>query len=205
MGKVYVGAIDCSFNFCGCALLRRTKRNAPLVIETTRLIKNPATSKKSSLMDLDRACILYSGVKSFMDRLMACPGAARAFAFEVPGGSQSQRAAACLGMAKGVIASVLSQQLFEDIPEYYWMRVPVMPSEVHKKATGRLKATKEEIMNYVLQRYPRQIMISNKKYAVYHSVPGEASLVERYTKSDFEHIADAIVIAEIAYDKMEVK
>ena len=127
----------------------------------------------------------------------------KVFAFEVPGGSQSQRAAACLGMAKGVIASILAQQLFEDITPGSWMRAPVMPNDVHKRVTGKTKATKEDVMNYVLENYSNQITFMNKKYGVYHHVENDASVVIRYTKGQFEHIADAIVIAECGFKQLE--
>ena len=202
MAKVYVGAIDCSFNFCGCAILRYERAGAKPRIEITRLIKNPPLKKSGSLMDIDRACILYSGVKSFMNELMD-KGGNKVFAFEVPTGSQSQRAAACLGMAKGVIASVLSQQMFEDIAAGSWMRAPIMPSEVHKVVTGKLKATKEEVMDYVTKLYPDQIKQTDKKFAVYNHFPNDASTVDRYNKGEFEHIADALVLAELGYRRLK--
>jgi len=135
---------------------------------------------------------------------MSKPGI-KILAFEVPAGSQSQRAATCLGMAKGVIASVLAQQAFEkDIVPGSWMQVPVMPSQVHKTVTGNLKATKTEVMEYVTKLYPNQIIYSNKKFAIYNYIPNSTAIVARYNKGEFEHIADALVIAEIGYKQLKV-
>jgi Holliday junction resolvasome RuvABC endonuclease subunit len=160
--------------------------------------------KKGSLIDIDRASILYSGLKSFVDLVMKKSGQ-KIFAFEVPGGSQSQRAAVCLGMAKGIIASVLCQEAFENRNEGSWMKAPVMPSEVHKKVTGKVKASKDDIMSYVVSNYPEQIKFENKRFAISNYFRDGSSTIDRYTKGDFEHVADAIVIGEIAFDKWRNK
>jgi len=129
----------------------------------------------------------------------------RILAYEVPGGSQSQRAAACLGMAKGVIASVISQIGFEDIPQGMWSQVGIMPSEVHKRVTGKLKATKDEVIDYVLKKYPNQIRFVNRKYVVFEKPEYKSTMpkMATYTKGEFEHIADAIVIGELAFESEE--
>jgi YbbR domain-containing protein len=84
-----------------------------------------------------------------------------------------------------------------------WMRVSLMPSEVHKKVTGKIKATKEEIIEYVLKKYPTNIYFDKKKYWV-HQIHGETPVtLEGYTKGQFEHIADAIVMAEIGLERID--
>lgn len=138
----------------------------------------------------------------FMNTLMNRSGI-KIFAFEVPGGSQSQRAAACLGMAKGVIASVLSQQMFENIDAGSWMRAPVTPTEVHKQVTGKAKATKNEVMDYVVKNYSNQIGTNNKKFIINCSRVQEAGILNIYNKGEFEHIADAVVIAELGLKRLK--
>lgn len=104
------------------------------------------------------------------------------WAFEIPIGSQSARAARLLGMATGVIAGTI-----QEIKRYYMeygvgsiqIRT-VKPSEVKAKV-GNKKATKHDIMKYVNDN---------------HNNIGAS-----YPNYKFEHIADAIVIGEIALQK----
>lgn len=204
MDKIHVGAIDCSFNYCGCAILNRTPKGEKY-ITTTRIIENPKLENKktsASLVDLDRCSVLHSGVARFVEDLMYKVGI-KVLAFEVPGGSQSQRAAACLGMAKGVLGSILSVYGMRNYLLGSWMRAPVMPSEVHKRVTGTLKATKEEIMEYVLKNYPTDIRFDKKKYWVHQLHEDAPVTLEGYTKGQFEHIADAIVMAEIGFERIK--
>jgi len=156
----------------------------------------------ASLADLDRCSILHSGAARFVEDLMDRNGI-KILAFEVPGGSQSQRAAACLGMAKGVIGSILSIYGMRNYTPGSWAREPIMPSQVHKRVTGTLKATKEEIMEYVLKNYPKDMYFDKRKYWI-HQIKEDAPVVlEGYTKGQFEHIADAIVMAEIAFERIK--
>jgi Holliday junction resolvasome RuvABC endonuclease subunit len=171
-------------------------------ITATRIIENfPAKGKSKgsqSLADINRSSILYSSVKCFIDELMHLEGT-KVLAFEVPCGSQSQRAAACLGMAKGVLGSVLSIASTRDYEPGSWMRASIMPSEVHKRVTGKIKADKEQIMQYVLDKYSSIIKKIEKRFIVYLC----DKPIERYTKGQFEHIADAIVLAEIGFERLE--
>lgn len=192
MGKIYSGAIDCSFNYCGCAVL--CKDGKKINIETTRIIENPPlkfSTERKSVQDLDRCSILYSKVKAFIDDFMTLKGS-KVLSFEVPGGSQSSRAAACLGMAKGVLGSVIFSI------DRTWLCNPIMPSEVHKRVTGEVKASKEQVISYILKEYNLRIIRSEKLYVVFSQGP----LPEKYNKGQFEHIADAIVMAEIGLERV---
>lgn len=76
----------------------------------------------------------------------------------------------------------------------------VKPSEVHKKVTGKVKATKNEIMNYVCTKYKDTIKVttkSNRKSFVIDEI--------KYNKGNFEHVADSIVIGELGLDRLEKK
>lgn len=112
------------------------------------------------------------------------------FAYEVPGGSQSARAGQCLGMAKGIIAST-----FHRIRQYNNISIiSVTPMEV-KKFVGNNKATKNDIINFVVKN--SNLKTSKKgKNTVYHIADS------KYTKGEFEHIADAVIIAEVAIRKL---
>ena len=203
MATLWVGAIDCSFNYCGCALLARSRRGQAPTIATARIIVNKLKGKRSSLSDLERCSDLYTEVKSFANHVMDKQGK-KLFAYEVPGGSQSSRAAACLGMAKGIIGSVLAQFNYEEYTRKSWIEVALTPSQVHKWVTGNIKASKNEIIDYVLKKYPNQIELVNKKYVVSEK-HGNVFIANSYTKGEFEHIADAIVMAELGYNTSEAK
>lgn len=99
------------------------------------------------------------------------------WAFEVPMGSKSARANRLLGMATGVLGTCGTILASEELATIY----EIKPSEVKNKV-GKRDASKEDIIKYVA------------KFGKFD-----------YPKSKMEHIADSIVIAEVAALKLEEK
>lgn len=119
---------------------------------------------------------------------------------EIPGGSQSSRAASCLGMARGILGAIIST-VSAQITKHEILLVK--PTEVHKKATGSNVATKEQIIDYVTSKYKNQIeviQIKTSRRTVYRLKTYCGSI--DYSKGEFEHIADSLVIAEIGLEKL---
>lgn len=165
----------------------------------------PAETK--SLQDIFRAKELAWSLDQVIGHFTAASASQRAFAYEVPTGSQSGRAATCLGMAKGIIASALMYMENSEIPLRKDDEIfPVMPSIVHRHATGKIKATKDEIMAYVLQRFQKQISVKRnkkrKQFQIEHIKGTQMTMSDLYTKGQFEHIADSLVIGDIAMERL---
>jgi len=208
MADLFVGAIDCSFNYCGWSLLRRNSHTNKAIIEATGIVETPTIAAESkSLQDILQAKELAYGVDQIIGHFMGATAYQKAFAYEVPTGSQSGRAATCLGMTKGIIASALMCIENSEYPlNERDMIVPVMPSTVHKHATGKLKATKDEIMAWVLKRFHCQTSIvrnkKRKQFQIEHRRGSTGTLSPLYSKGQFEHIADSLVIADITMDEL---
>ena len=118
----------------------------------------------------------------------------KAFAMEIPGGSQSSRAASCLGMARGILGGIINEVTKNQVTEN--CVVLIKPTEVHKKAIGKLKATKDDMMNYVINKYKGQVVVLKsvkKKYKVIDNY---------YSKGEFEHVADSMIIAELGLERL---
>lgn len=102
----------------------------------------------------------------------ACEGAAFAIT-EVPTGAQSARAAWMLGMSVGILASLKV------------MRVPliqVQPSETKIASIGKKTASKAEIIEWAVAKYPDAPWLRYKRH-------GEMLLTDSN-----EHLADAIAV-----------
>lgn len=209
MAEVLVGAIDCSFNYCGWSMLRRNPRSNKTYIEATGIIETPKSLKapNKSIDDIWRAKELIFEVMNIATEFKYKHADQKAFAYEVPGGSQSSRAAACLGMAKGAIAGALIELEYigDAVLGPKDLIIPVMPNEVHVKATAKIKASKDEIIQYVVNRFQCQMSKNNNRkrptYIITHKA-GIRNPSSEYRKGQFEHIADSLVIAEIAMDKL---
>lgn len=115
--------------------------------------------------DLRRAQILYQGM---MD---ACKDAAFAIA-EIPVGSQSARAMASYGVCCGVLAACPVSL------------IQVTASEVKMAATGYKNATKSEMIDWAMRKYPYANWLMRKSKGV--MVPVAAN----------EHLADALAAIE---------
>lgn len=126
--------------------------------------ENAKTVRKNS-DDLRRAKILYDNM------VEACKGASFAIA-EVPVGSQSARAMASYGICVGVLAGC-------PIP-----LIQVMPSEVKLAAVGYKTATKDEMIEWAMNKYP---------YANWLMRKSKGAMVPI---NDNEHLADAVAAIE---------
>lgn len=129
------------------------------LIETTKT-KNKVVRRNSD--DLRRARDLVDGFKEFVE------GAAVIFA-EIPTGAQSARAALSFGIAIGILA------WRPDIIE-------IQPTETKKAAVGTGTASKDEMIDWAMEKYPDVPWFTRK-------FRGE---VQRLDKN--EHVADATAV-----------
>jgi Holliday junction resolvasome RuvABC endonuclease subunit len=109
---------------------------------------------------------------------------------ELPSGSQNAAAANQLGIASGLVVTFC---LLKDLPAEW-----VSQNDVKRAVTGKLSATKEEIMDRVAEHYgwvkeEKVIAIGKGKRAGQTSTQATyCALGQRFPKSTFEHIADSI-------------
>jgi Holliday junction resolvasome RuvABC endonuclease subunit len=118
-------------------------------------------SVRKNSEDLERARLLYEGM------IDACKGSFLAIA-EVPVGSQSARAMASYGACIGVLAGC-------PIP-----LIQVTPSEVKLAGTGYKSGTKEEMIEWAMNKFPAANWLLTKRLG--KMVPVAAN----------EHLADAV-------------
>jgi hypothetical protein len=102
-------------------------------------------------------------------------------------------------MARGILGSILASVDGRENKKH--SIALVKPTEVHKKATGNIKATKDEIMEYVCNKYKNQIAVTVEKNRTTYTLKLKNELI--FNKGKFEHIADAIVIAELGLEKIK--
>jgi len=134
-----------------------------VLIETEREGKRKVVRQNSE--DLARAKLLHDGLQKHAQ------GAALVFA-EVPVGSQSARAMASYGVCIGVLASC-------PVPI-----IQVTPSEVKQIATGHKNATKQEMIEWAVAKYPDAGWFAQKKGGVLRPL------------NKNEHLADATAAIE---------
>jgi Holliday junction resolvasome RuvABC endonuclease subunit len=118
--------------------------------------------------DLDRACLLHAGAVKHASEVQLV------FA-EVPVGSQSSRAMASYGMSLGVLAAVSAL-----VPI-----IQVTPTEVKVAATGIKTATKGEMIEAMMTKYPNAPWPTRMSKGVRVPIAGEC-----------EHLADALAAIE---------
>ena len=135
--------------------------------------ENGKTVRKNS-DDIRRAKILYDGM------VEACKDASFAIA-EVPVGSQSARAMASYGICVGVLAAC-------PIP-----LIQVTPTEVKLAAIGEKNASKLEMIDWGIKKYPYANWIMRKKGGV--MVPQNCN----------EHLADACAAIEAGLKTQQFK
>jgi Holliday junction resolvasome RuvABC endonuclease subunit len=131
------------------------------------------TVRKNS-EDLERARALYEGM------IEACQGATLAIA-EVPVGSQSARAMASYGVCVGVLAAC-------PIP-----LIQVTPSEVKLAGTGYKSGTKDEMIEWAMNKFPAANWLLTKRGG--QMVPVAAN----------EHLADAVGAIEAGLKTDQLK
>lgn len=118
--------------------------------------------------DLDRACLLHAGAVKHASEVQLV------FA-EVPVGSQSSRAMASYGMSLGVLAAVSAL-----VPI-----IQVTPTEVKVAATGIKTATKGEMIEAMMDKYPDAPWPMRMSKGMAVPIAGEC-----------EHLADALAAIE---------
>lgn len=130
-----------------------------LILVKTHQTKD--TKQRRNSADLQSAKTLTSAVRKLTEQAFC------SFA-EVPIGSQSARAMASYGICIGILSGS-NNEIFE-----------VTPTEVKKRATGLRTATKEEMINWAVTKFPDAPWLKRK-------VKGQVVL-----KNENEHLADAV-------------
>lgn len=174
---IKVVGFDPSLNNFGLA--QATLALDDLSIRVDRLILPQTESEggkqvRKNSDDLRRATVLHAAM------VEACEGASFAIA-EVPVGSQSARAMASYGICVGVLAGC-------PIP-----LIQVSPSEVKLVATGYKNATKDEMIEWAMSKYPYANWIMRKSNGVMK--PTAAN----------EHLADAVAAIEAGIKTQQFK
>lgn len=166
--KVKLVGIDPALNNLGLAQATLDLETMDLHIDNLALpqtgSENGKTVRKNS-DDIRRAKILYDGM------IEACKGASFAIA-EVPVGSQSSRAMASYGICVGVLAAC-------PIP-----LIQVTPSEVKLAAIGEKNASKIEMIEWAMDKYPYANWVMRKSKGI------------MVAQNCNEHLADAIAAIE---------
>lgn len=168
MSKIKIVAFDPALRNFGVARMLYDIEGDSLELESLRLIKTEKTKGKHVRVgsdDYSRAQQLYGGM------LLSCADRQLAFA-EIPSGTQSNRGAISNGISIGVLAACPIKML------------EVNYKEVKLAAVGRETATKGEMIEWAMTKYPHEDWLMTKRGGV--MVPVEAN----------EHLADACAIAE---------
>lgn len=118
----------------------------------------------------------FSGLRSFID---AC--SPDLIVFEFPSGSKSSAAAVGIGYSIALASSLKADGYNVE---------GVTPTELKKQVNGTNSADKKEIIKYVENKYPNFLPRKNSKGDI--------------NEGKSEHIADAIVVAEVAVKKQLV-
>lgn len=205
MGTILIGTIDCSFNNCGWSVTEYTRNNEAKfpekriktsgIVQAKKIIENK--TKLKTINDYRQAVIMQRQIINTFGRefdkefISSNPDTRIIFGFEVQGGSQDARACTTLGIAKGITAAIENYLMDEAIIGEEAKDVcEVMPNDVKKLVTGGRKAGKEEIIEYVTKNFDinKNIKGNRTKYIIGHN---------QYTKGEFEHVADSLVISQI--------
>jgi Holliday junction resolvasome RuvABC endonuclease subunit len=166
--KLPLVAFDPALNNFGIAHMIYDTDSGLLELVSLELVQTEATKLKQvrkNSDDLERARQLHAGM------MLACSRAAFAIA-EIPTGTQSARGAMSNGIALGVLAGC-------PIP-----LIQVIPREVKLASVGTATATKEEMIEWAMAKYPSKFWLMRK-------FKGELRPI-----ADNEHLADACAIAE---------
>jgi hypothetical protein len=168
MKDIKIVAFDPALSNLGIAFMSYSLDTDELTLEGLRLVQTePSKEKKvrKSSDDFHRAKILHAAAVD------ACKGRAVAIA-EIPTGTQSSRGAMSNGISIGVMASIPLQP------------IEVNYTEVKLAATGGKNATKGEMIEWAMSKYPHADWLMRKSKG--NMVP----------INDNEHLADACAIAE---------
>lgn len=168
MSKIHIVGIDPALRNFGFAQATLDVHTLEYTIDNLILVESESEAGKTvrkNSDDLRRAGDLYRGLVN------ACKGATLAIA-EIPVGSQSARAMASYGMCVGVLAAC-------PIP-----LIQVTPSEVKIAAVGKKTASKDEMIEWAMNRYPAAPWLMRKSKGVMTPM------------NDNEHLADACAAIE---------
>lgn len=185
MDEIFIAAIDCSLANCGWNI---TKWNSKPEIQYTGIYNTEKiiNKKYKSLQDIDRATFLiYNLQRSFFEKLYFFDSIPL-IAYEIPQGSKSARAATTSGIVKGIIGYLYT------LESMGFIFTGIQPKQAKKATLGVDTASKNEIIEYVCKKF--NIKIKDKKYQI---------LNNSYTKGQFEHIADSLIIGETLYKKVK--
>lgn len=168
MHEIRLVSFDPALSNLGVALLRYNIFEQRLVLDRLHLAKTEPTKTKQvrkNSDDLERARILFRTMTEFSEN--------RAFAIaEIPVGTQSARGAMSNGIALGVLAGC-------PVP-----LIQVTPTEAKLAGPGIKTATKQEMIEWAIAKYPHKDWLMRKS---------KGQLVPI---ADNEHLADAVAIAE---------
>lgn len=165
---VKIVSFDPALSNLGIALMDFDIESGKLSLEHLTLVQTePSTLKgvRKNSDDLERARVLREGMRSH------CVGRVFAIA-EVPTGTQSARGAMSNGIVIGALAGI-------DIP-----LVQVTPREAKLAGPGKATATKGEMIEWAIGKYPHPDWLMRKSKGILVPI------------NDNEHLADAIAIAE---------
>lgn len=177
MSKIKLVGLDPSLRNFGVVKATYSIDHGTFVIDDMYLSKSEGDAGKSvrkNSDDLRRARFSFEAMRD------ACQDAQIVIA-EVPVGSQSARAMASYGICIGVLAAC-PRTLIE-----------VTPSEVKRVMTGYTTATKEEMIEAAMRKYPEAKWLTRKLHG--KTVP----------RADNEHLADAIGALEAGVQTQQFK
>ncbi|UUZ75425.1 hypothetical protein LP414_27300 [Polaromonas sp. P1(28)-13] len=187
MSKINVVGLDPSLKNLGIANVELNLDDMTLRVRSLTLVHTePEKDKKTRKQvrknseDLDRAQLLHKGlIEGVKDAWLAVA--------EMPVGSQSSRAMASYGVCIGVLAAC-------PIP-----MIQVTATEVKKAGAGHANATKEEMIQWAVQKYPDAPWIRHTRSS--EGRPDKnGHLVGAFKKGDpqacNEHLADALAAIE---------
>jgi len=175
MNKINIAGMDPSLSNFGVVLAKLDLDTLEIQVQGMKVIKTEPESDKAKRKvvrknseDLERAAILHRGATKVARAVQI------AFV-EVPVGSQSSRAMASYGVSIGVIAAV------QDIVPI----IQVTPTEVKVAATGIKTATKGEMIEAMMTKYPGPWWPMQTRKGITTPIEGQC-----------EHLADALAAIE---------
>lgn len=166
--KIKIASFDPALSNLGIARMSFDVLTGKLTLESLRLVQTTGSKIKTvrkNSDDLERARSLLSGLR------IGCLDCHFAIA-EIPVGTQSARGAMSNGIALGILAAC-------PLP-----LIQVSPKEAKMASVGIATATKPEMIEWAMKKYPHADWLMHKR---------GGKLVPL---NDNEHLADACAIAE---------
>lgn len=162
--SIKIVGLDPSMSNFGVAIGELDVHSLKVTVTRLELAQTKAADKKQVRVnsdDLRRAHEIWSLIKPLIDE------AALVFC-ELPVGSQSSRAQTSYGLCLGILACI-------DKP-----LIQVTPTEIKKFVAGKLTTSKDEIIEWAMEKHPEAPWIKR-------TVKGESTIVAKN-----EHLADAV-------------